>query len=222
MHHMINILLHGANGILLFLLFKKMTANLWPSLLLALLFVIHPLHVESVAWISERMLFIERERACDDVALGENVSASDYAGYLMEVLEEMGNQRNALWVTAAMAEGTDFKDRILSVLNPAAQRSSTRTGHVLAAVALSLLVVLPPYLAFRIPAAEQSLAKTNSEAVGLTAMIGCGGFIAFLTTCGAAAAFTKHDLLALLPALSIACSFVIGMMRLILGGGNKN
>ncbi len=94
-------------------------------------------------WVLERKIFIERERACDDMALRQNVKASDYAGFLMEVLEEMGNQRNTLWVTAAMAEGTDFKDRILSVLNPAARRTPPRTGHLLAAAVLTLLVVLP-------------------------------------------------------------------------------
>lgn len=53
-HHLVNVLIHAVNGILIFLLFQKMTANKWPSLLIALLFVIHPVHVESVAWISER------------------------------------------------------------------------------------------------------------------------------------------------------------------------
>jgi beta-lactamase regulating signal transducer with metallopeptidase domain len=91
-----------------------------------------------LTWILERKLFIERERACDDMALSQDVKASDYAGHLMEVLEEMGNKRNTLWVTAAMAEGTDFKDRILSVLNPVARRSSPHKGHLFAAAALAL------------------------------------------------------------------------------------
>jgi hypothetical protein len=96
-----------------------------------------------LVWIAERMLFVERERACDDIVLGQDIPASDYAGFLMEVLEEMGNQRNVLWVTAAMADGTDFKDRILSVLNPAAKRTSTRPQHLLAAAIAALLIVVP-------------------------------------------------------------------------------
>ena len=96
-----------------------------------------------LAWILERKIFIERERACDDAALSRDVKASDYAGFLMEVLEEMGNKRNTLWVTAAMAEGTDFKDRILSVLNPVARRTSPRKGHLAVAAAMALLLVLP-------------------------------------------------------------------------------
>jgi len=53
-HHLTNMLLHLANSLLLFFLFKKMTATLWRPALLALLFTVHPLHVESVAWAAER------------------------------------------------------------------------------------------------------------------------------------------------------------------------
>ncbi|MBY0586091.1 tetratricopeptide repeat protein [bacterium] len=49
-----NVLLHAANGVLLFLLFHRMTSLVWPSFLVAGLFLLHPLHVESVAWASER------------------------------------------------------------------------------------------------------------------------------------------------------------------------
>ena len=52
--HLTNMLLHAANGILLFLLWERLTGSLWRSALVACLFVLHPLHVESVAWVSER------------------------------------------------------------------------------------------------------------------------------------------------------------------------
>jgi protein O-mannosyl-transferase len=52
--HLINVLLHAANTILLFLLLKQMTGAYWRSALVAALFGLHPLHVESVAWVSER------------------------------------------------------------------------------------------------------------------------------------------------------------------------
>ena len=52
--HLTNVLLHTANSILLFLLFLRLTQAVWRSAALAMLFAIHPLHVESVAWISER------------------------------------------------------------------------------------------------------------------------------------------------------------------------
>ena len=53
-HHLTNVVLHAANGVLLFLVLKKMTGALWRSLIVAALFALHPLRVESVAWISER------------------------------------------------------------------------------------------------------------------------------------------------------------------------
>src|SRR5215467_1301559 len=53
-HHFSNVLLHTAAVILLFLVLQEMTGALWQSAFVAALFAIHPLHVESVAWISER------------------------------------------------------------------------------------------------------------------------------------------------------------------------
>lgn len=53
-HHLINILFHIANTILLFYFFKKITLSMWPSAFIAAAFALHPLHVESVAWIAER------------------------------------------------------------------------------------------------------------------------------------------------------------------------
>ena len=53
-HHLSNILLHAAAAILLFFALRKLTGALWPSLLVAAVFAVHPLRVESVAWVSER------------------------------------------------------------------------------------------------------------------------------------------------------------------------
>jgi len=53
-YHLTNLLFHVMNTILLFLIFRRMTKTLWPSAFVAALFAIHPLHVESVAWIAER------------------------------------------------------------------------------------------------------------------------------------------------------------------------
>jgi len=53
-HHLTNLVLHIANSCLLFLLLRRMTRADWSSAFVAALFAWHPLHVESVAWISER------------------------------------------------------------------------------------------------------------------------------------------------------------------------
>ncbi len=52
--HLVNALFHSANTALLFVLLLQITRRLWPSAFVAALFAWHPLHVESVAWISER------------------------------------------------------------------------------------------------------------------------------------------------------------------------
>ncbi|HEX3856844.1 MAG TPA: tetratricopeptide repeat protein [Verrucomicrobiae bacterium] len=53
-HHFVNALVHSVNAALLFILLLRLTNLAWPSLIVAALFAWHPLHVESVAWISER------------------------------------------------------------------------------------------------------------------------------------------------------------------------
>ena len=53
-HHLTNLLLHTANAVLLFLLLRRLTRAEWRSGLVAGLFALHPLHVESVAWVAER------------------------------------------------------------------------------------------------------------------------------------------------------------------------
>ena len=53
-HHLVNLLFHLLNVLLLFLVLKRGTGALWQSAFVAALFAVHPLHVESVAWVSER------------------------------------------------------------------------------------------------------------------------------------------------------------------------
>jgi len=52
--HLTNLLLHAANTVLVFLLFRRLTGAAWRSAFVAALFALHPLHVESVAWVAER------------------------------------------------------------------------------------------------------------------------------------------------------------------------
>ncbi len=54
MHHLVNVLFHAANAVLLFLVLKRMTGAPWRSAVVAALFAWHPLQVDSVAWVTER------------------------------------------------------------------------------------------------------------------------------------------------------------------------
>ncbi len=53
-HHLTNVLIHALSTLLLFAVMKRMTGALWQSAFVAFVFALHPLHVESVAWVSER------------------------------------------------------------------------------------------------------------------------------------------------------------------------
>jgi protein O-mannosyl-transferase len=53
-HHLMSLLLHGANSVLLLLVLHALTRAVWRGALVAALFALHPLHVESVAWAAER------------------------------------------------------------------------------------------------------------------------------------------------------------------------
>jgi hypothetical protein len=53
-HHVTNVLLHSASAVLLFLVLRQMTGAFWRCAMVAAIFALHPLRVESVAWIAER------------------------------------------------------------------------------------------------------------------------------------------------------------------------
>ena len=53
-HHLTNLFFHVLSTLLLFLVLRKMTASVWRSALVAALFALHPLHIQSVAWVAER------------------------------------------------------------------------------------------------------------------------------------------------------------------------
>ncbi len=53
-HHLVNVLWHAANAVLLFLVLRQMTGSLWRGAFVAAVFAVHPLRAESVAWVSER------------------------------------------------------------------------------------------------------------------------------------------------------------------------
>lgn len=53
-HHIVNLFLHIINSILLFVVIRYMTGTLWRSAFVALLFALHPINVDSVAWVAQR------------------------------------------------------------------------------------------------------------------------------------------------------------------------
>jgi tetratricopeptide (TPR) repeat protein len=53
-HHLVNVVIHSVNAVLAFAVFRRLTGVMWRSTLVAALFALHPLRIESVAWITER------------------------------------------------------------------------------------------------------------------------------------------------------------------------
>src|SRR5437868_2437766 len=53
-HHFTNVVLHNIGAVLLFLVFRGMTGCIWRSAFIAAIFAVHPMRVESVAWVAER------------------------------------------------------------------------------------------------------------------------------------------------------------------------
>jgi len=54
MHHLTNLILHLLNVVLLFLVFRRLTGEIWKSAFISALFAVHPINVDSVAWLAER------------------------------------------------------------------------------------------------------------------------------------------------------------------------
>jgi beta-lactamase regulating signal transducer with metallopeptidase domain len=94
-------------------------------------------------WIIERRLFLASECACDDMVIDRHFEPGDYAEHLMDTSVELGTDRNPVWATAAMAEGTAFKDRILSILNPNIHRFAPRPAHVSIVIMVALVMSVP-------------------------------------------------------------------------------
>ena len=99
-HHVTNLLLHLANTLLVFLLLKRMTGATWRSGFAAAIFAWHPLHVESVAWVSER---------------------KDVLSTLFLML--------TLWAYVRYAEVQGLKSRVQSPKSNAQSQASPSTHH---------------------------------------------------------------------------------------------
>lgn len=65
-HHLTNLFFHIANSLLLFIVLLRMTGALWQSCFVAAMFALHPLHVESVAWVARgyRYFILTQKMPC--------------------------------------------------------------------------------------------------------------------------------------------------------------
>jgi TonB family protein len=93
----------------------------------------HPL-----AWVAARHLRVERERACDDLALAFGSRASEYASELVSLAGECSGTE----MTLAMARRSQLEGRVMAILNPRVNRDG-RTRLATALAAILVLAIVP-------------------------------------------------------------------------------
>ncbi len=92
--HLVNLLLHCVNTLVFFHVLQKMTGAIWRSAFVAALFALHPLHVESVAWISERKDVLS--------AFFFVLTISAYVRFVEESKARSGKQRRFYWLALSL------------------------------------------------------------------------------------------------------------------------
>ena len=86
-HHLVNVALHAANVLLLFWLLQKATGAVWRSFFAAALFAVHPLNVETVAWVAQRKSLLSALFSLMTIAAyGWYVRRTDWKRYLIVVV----------------------------------------------------------------------------------------------------------------------------------------
>ncbi len=93
-------------------------------------------------WYAHLRLRNEMERACDDSVIAAGTKPSVYALHLTEIARTFQSPRSA-WTAAAMAHRSSLKDRLMSILDPAARRKPLSLGRIALVAALLLGFTLP-------------------------------------------------------------------------------
>jgi len=96
-----------------------------------------------LAWWAARQMLVERERACDDLVLGNGARPSDYAHGLLDIARSLGADWTTSRVSPAMARRSQISGRLLAVLDPQRQRHGVRKPAIVAGAAVALALVLP-------------------------------------------------------------------------------
>lgn len=96
-----------------------------------------------LVWYAVNQLRVERERDCDDVVLRTGVKPSDYAELLMNIAADLGGSAGPAWRLATISQGSNLKERLLCILNPAINRKRGSRGAAILIGAVVLAMVLP-------------------------------------------------------------------------------
>jgi uncharacterized protein (TIGR02246 family) len=96
-----------------------------------------------LVWWAARQMLVERERACDDLVLGNGARPSDYAHGLLDIARSLGADWTTSRVSPAMARRSQISGRLLAVLDPKRRRYGVSGPAVVAGAAVALALVLP-------------------------------------------------------------------------------
>ena len=133
------------------------------------LYWFHPL-----AWIAERRLRAECERACDDKVVSLGTPAAEYAAHLLEVARSARAFGAPGFLSVAMARPSQLEGRLLAVLNESRRRVALSRGAKPAAAILSALVLIP-LAAFRaVPKVDEPGRTTSVYTSATTSSLGGG------------------------------------------------
>jgi HEAT repeat protein/beta-lactamase regulating signal transducer with metallopeptidase domain len=95
-----------------------------------------------LVWMAHLRMRNEMENACDDLVINSGIVPSSYALHLAEIARSLMPLRPS-WASAAMAHRCSLKDRLLAILNPAANRRPFRLRRALISAALTVMLLLP-------------------------------------------------------------------------------
>ncbi|MBU8921643.1 MAG: tetratricopeptide repeat protein [Bacteroidales bacterium] len=96
-----------------------------------------------MVWFAVKQLRIERERDCDDAVLCTGARPSDYAELLLKIAADLGDSARPVWQLSTISQGSNLKDRLMSILNPRIDRKRGGRRSVLITGIIVLAIVLP-------------------------------------------------------------------------------
>jgi len=121
-----------------------------------------------LVWMACTRLRRESEQACDDVVLGAEIPARQYAEHLLDIARTCRNRRAAWLAATPMARSSTLERRIAAMLNPGLNRRSVSRSSAIATIALLFAVTLPT-AAFR--AAQTSPATLTGSVYDSTGAV---------------------------------------------------
>lgn len=115
------------------------------------------------AWLAARSMRIERELACDDCVIASGARPSDYAHDLLQIARSFSRSSDVGVAALAMARRGDLEERLMAILDPAANRSAVSRGRAFIAAA-GIVAVALPLAAFSPRLVEAAVPAARAEA----------------------------------------------------------